>query len=123
MNEANERMKLASEALEQAQVLAGQKQMSDKDFLESMARSDSLADHPDAWTEDGTCGCCGMNICMAETARKMIAEGDTGPGAMSRWADLNRKNWEAGKYFQFYTTEKEAGRDPYKSFEERGWEM
>lgn len=123
MKLSNERMKLAKDALEQAEVLVGKKVMSDKEFLESMARSDSLTDHPDAWTDAGTCGVCGMNICMAETARKMIAEGDTGEGAISRWADQNRKNWEAGKYFQFYISEKEAGRDPSISFVDRGWEM
>jgi hypothetical protein len=123
MNEENERMRIANEALEQAQVLAGQKEMSDEKFLETMSRSDRLADHPDAWTEAGTCGCCGMNICMAETARQMIAAGDTGPGAISRWADLNRKNWEAGKYFQLYQSEQQAGRDPHQAFTDRGWEM
>ncbi len=114
----------ASEAsFAQAQTLAGTKIMSDEAFIESMSRSDDLADHPDAWTEAGTCGHCGMMICMAQTARDMLAAGDTGPGAIGRWSDESHKRWQAGKYFQFYQSEKAAGRDPNKSFEERGWEM
>lgn len=107
----------------QAQTLAGEKVMSDEEFIVSMSKSDDLADHPDAWTETGTCGHCGMMICWAETARDMLKAGDTGPGAIGRWSDESRKRWEAGKYFQLYQTEKAAGRDPHKAFEDRKWEM
>ena len=52
----------AEEALEQAKTLAGMGTMSDREFLESMARCDRLVDHED------NCGHCGMQIIHAQTA-------------------------------------------------------
>ncbi len=113
---ANEHAEAAAEAMEQARTLAGKGTMSDREFLESMARSDRLVDHED------NCGCCAMNIIMAQTARDMLAEGDILDG-IKKWSDESRRRWEDSKYFKLYQQEKAAGRDPHKAFEERGWEM
>lgn len=116
MAEAEERAKLAAEALEQAKTLAGEGTMNDLEFLESVSRSDSLVDHPD------NCGCCAMNIIMAQTARDMLANGEIEDG-IRKWSDESRRRWEESKYYKLYQEEKAAGRDPHKAFEERGWEM
>lgn len=60
----------AAESLELARVLAGQSVMSDQTFLETMVRSDRLADH------DGEkCGMCYKILTGAQIAREMIEEG------------------------------------------------
>ncbi len=48
----DERKEAAEEALAQAETLLGRGHMSDREFLESMARCDSLVDHTD------NCGHC-----------------------------------------------------------------
>jgi hypothetical protein len=106
----------AEEALEQAKTLAGIGTMSDREFLESMARADRLVDHED------NCGHCGMQIVQAQTARDLLAEGEILDG-IAKWAAEHRRRWEQTKYFKLYQAEKAAGRDPGKAFEERGWEM
>lgn len=116
MAEANEHAEAAKEALDQAKTLAGQGTMTDLQFLESMARSDRLVDHPD------NCGCCAMNIIMAQTARDLLAANEI-EGGIGKWSDESRRRWEESKYFKLYQEEKAAGRDPHKAFEDRGWEM
>src|SRR5208283_3867277 len=106
----------AEEAMEQAKTLAGMGSMSDREFLESMARCDRLVDHED------NCGHCGMQIINAQTARDLLAEGDILDG-IAKWSAESRRRWEETKYFKLYQAEKAAGRDPHKAFEERGWEM
>ena len=113
---ASEYRELAEEAMAQAKALAGMEPMSDREFLESMARSDRLVDHED------NCGHCAMMIIMAQTARDLLAEGEVLDG-MAKWADEHRRRWQESKYFKLYQEEQAAGRDPAKAFEARGWEM
>jgi hypothetical protein len=106
----------AEEALELAKVLAGQEHISNQDFLEKMARSDSAVDH------DGeTCGMCHNMILGAQVAREMIEAGAY-EDVVSKWATEARRRWEESKFFKLWQEEKQAGRDPHKAFEERGWE-
>lgn len=106
----------ADDSLELAKVLAGQGALSDQDFLERMARSDDLVDH------DGqTCGMCHNMILGAEVAREMIAAGEY-EDVVSKWGEESRRRWERSKFFKLWQAEQEAGRDPHKAFEERGWE-
>ena len=106
----------AEDALDTARVLAGEGGSGDQSFLERMARSDELADH------DGeTCGqCCNM-ILGAEVAREMIEAGEY-EDVVSKWAAETQRRWQASKFFKLWQEETEAGRDPRKAFEERGWE-
>ena len=106
----------ADSFLEMAKVPAGQVGISDQDFLERMARSDALADH------DGeTCGQCHNMILGAEVAREMLAAGAY-EDVVSKWAAEARRRWEDSKFFKLWQEERDAGRDPHKAFEERGWE-
>jgi len=88
----------------------------DQGFLERMARSDELTDH------DGeACGqCCNM-ILGAEVAREMIEAGEYEDVA-SKWAAEHKRRWEKSKFFKLWEKEKKAGRDPRKTFKDRGWE-
>src|SRR6266853_4968525 len=109
-------MEAADNALEMAKVLAGQGGISDQDFLERMARSDELADH------DGeTCGQCHNMILGAEVAREMIEAGEY-EDVVSKWAAETQRRWGASKFVKLWQEETEAGRDPRKAFEQRGWE-
>ena len=82
-------MAAAEDALEAAKVLAGQGRISDQDFLERMARSDSMVDH------DGeTCGMCHNMILGAQVAREMI-EAREYEDVVSKWASETRRRWEA----------------------------
>jgi hypothetical protein len=106
----------ADESLELAKVLAGRGAISDQEFLERMARSDDLVDH------DGeTCGMCHNMILGAQVAREMI-EADEYEDVVSKWAAEARRRWEASKFFKLWQEEQNAGRDPHKAFEDRGWE-
>ena len=106
----------ADDSLELAKVLAGQGAISDEDFLERMAHSDDLVDH------DGeTCGMCHNMILGAQVAREMIEAGEY-EDVVSKWAAEHKRRWEKSKYSKLWEEEKEAGRDPRKAFEERGWE-
>jgi hypothetical protein len=106
----------AEDSLELARVLAGQGGISDQDFLERMARSDALVDH------DGeTCGMCHNIILGAQVAREMLAAGAY-EDVVSRWAAEARRRWEDSKFFKLWQQETQAGRDPHKAFQERGWE-
>ena len=106
----------AENSLELAKVLAGQGGISDQDFLERMARSDELADH------DGeTCGQCHNMILGAQVAREMIEAGEYEDVA-SKWAAETNRRWEESKFVKLWEKEKKAGRDPRKSFKDRGWE-
>lgn len=106
----------AENSLELARVLAGQGRISDQDFLERMARSDALVDH------DGeTCGMCHNIILGAQIAREMIEAGEY-EDVVSKWAMEARRRWEESKFFKLWQEEVQAGRDPHKAFEERGWE-
>jgi hypothetical protein len=106
----------AEEAMAQARTLMGEGTMSDREFLESMARADELVDHED------NCGHCGMQIVQAQTARDLLAEGDILDG-IAKWVAEHRRRWQETKYFKLYQAEKAAGRDPAKAFAKRGWEM
>jgi len=113
---ADDYRQAAEESLELAKVLAGQSHMSGQDFLERMARGDSLVDH------DGeTCGMCCNMILQAQLAREMLEEGAY-EDVVSRWAEEARRRWENTKFFKLWQQETKAGRDPHKAFEERGWE-
>jgi hypothetical protein len=106
----------AEDSLELARVLAGQGKISDQDFLERMARSDSLVDH------DGeTCGMCHNMILGAQVAREMLEAGEF-EDVVSKWAEEARRRWENSKFFKLWQQEKQAGRDPHQAFKERGWE-
>ena len=109
-------MREAEEALELASVLAGQGKISDQDFLERMARSDEMVDH------DGeTCGMCCKMILGAQIAREMIEAGEY-EDIVSKWAEESERRWHETKFFKLWQEEADAGRDPHKAFEERGWE-
>jgi hypothetical protein len=106
----------AEDSLELAKVLAGQGTMSDQDFLERMAQSDSLVDH------DGeACGMCHNIILGAQVAREMIEAGEY-EDVVGKWAAESRRRWEQSKFFKLWQEEVQAGRDPHKAFEDRGWE-
>lgn len=109
-------MEAAENALELAKALAGEGGISDQDFLERMARSDGLVDH------DGTtCGQCHHQILAAEVAREMIEAGEF-EDVVSKWAAETQRRWRESKFFKLWQQEQQAGRDPHKAFEERGWE-
>lgn len=106
----------AEDALEAATVLAGGDGIGDQDFLGRMARSDELADH------DGeTCGQCRNMIVGAEVAREMVEAGEF-EDVVGKWAAETQRRWQAGKFFKLWQEETDAGRDPRKAFEDRGWE-
>jgi hypothetical protein len=106
----------ANESMELAHVLAGQGRISDQDFLEKMARSDSLVDH-----SGETCGMCFNMIVGAQVAREMLEAGEY-ENVVNKWATEARRRWEEGKFFKLWQEETKAGRDPHKAFKERGWE-
>jgi hypothetical protein len=109
-------MEAADNALELAKVLAGRGGISDRDFLERMARSDELADH------DGTtCDQCHYQIVGAEVAREMLEAGEY-EDVVGKWAAEHRRRWEKSKFLKLWEKEKRAGRDPRQAFKERGWE-
>ena len=106
----------ADDSLELARVLAGEGHISDRDFLERMARSDELVDH------DGeTCGLCHNIILGARLAREMLEAGEY-EDVVSKWANEARRRWEQSKFFKLWEKGTKAGRDPRKAFKERGWE-
>jgi hypothetical protein len=106
----------AENSLELAKVLAGQGGISDQDFLERMARNDDLVDH------DGeTCGMCHNIILGAQVAREMIEAGEY-EDVVSKWAAETQRRWRESKFFKLWQQEQQAGRDPHKAFEDRGWE-
>ena len=106
----------AEESLELARVLAGEGRIGDQDFLERMARSDSLVDH------DGeTCGMCYNMIIGAQVAREMLEAGAY-EDVVSQWAAEARRRWEDSKFFKLWQEETRAGRDPHEAFTARGWE-
>ena len=107
----------AEDNLELARALVGQGRISDQEFLERMARSDSTVDH------DGeTCGMCCNIILGAQVAREMLEAGEY-EDVVSKWAEEARRRWEETKFFKLWQEETEAGRNPRKAFEERGWEQ
>jgi hypothetical protein len=107
---------MAEECMAEAESLIGEGTLSDRAFLESMARKDRLIDH------DDNCGHCYTLVCMAEAARYLLAEGEILDG-IAKWNDEFERRWHDSKYFKLYQAEVEAGRDPKKAFTERGWEM
>jgi hypothetical protein len=109
-------MEAAEEAMAQAKALAGMGTMSDREFLESMARSDRLIEH-----DVEVCGQCCQRFFNAEVARELLAEGDLLDG-IAKWAAESERRWQEGKYFKLWQAEKAAGRDPHKAFAERGWD-
>jgi hypothetical protein len=111
-----ESKKAAEDSPELAKVLAGQGNLSDQDFLERMAESDSLVDH------DGeSCGMCCNIILGAQLAREMLEAGEY-EDVVSKWAAEARRRWENTKFFKLWQQETRAKRDPHKAFQERGWE-
>jgi len=106
----------AEDNLEVARALAGEGRISDREFLERMARSDRTVDH------DGeTCGMCHNIILGAQVAREMLAAGEY-EDVVHKWAVESRRRWEASKFVKLWQEERAAGRDPHKAFAERGWE-
>ena len=106
----------ADNALELAKVLAGEGNVSDQNFLARMARSDDLLEH------DGqTCGQCYYARLGAQVAREMI-EGGAYEDVVQKWAAETERRWKNSKFFQLWIEEQNAGSDPRKAFEERGWE-
>src|SRR5439155_23221448 len=102
-------MEAADNALELAKALAGEGGISDRDFLERMARSDELVDH------DGkTCGQCHYTILSAEVAREMIEAGQY-EDVVSEWAAEHKRRGEKSELFQLWEKEKMAGREPHKA--------
>jgi len=85
-----------------------------EDLLKSLSNCDDMIDHDDG------CGHCYRLWCMAEAARRLVAEGKYD---LDAYTALDRQLWEDGKYYKLYQEEKTAGRDPQKAFDERQWEM
>jgi hypothetical protein len=110
-----DRADVARDNLEVARVLAGQGRISDQEFLERMARSDSAVG-----TDDETDGLsCNIRL-GAQVAREMLEAGEY-ENVVSKWAEEARRRWEQSKFFKLWQEETKAGRDPHKAFEERGW--
>lgn len=107
----------AEQMASDAKVIADSRKMTDKEFLESMAKSDSLIDHE----PNGTCGMCHHQFLMAEVAREMIANGDTGE-VINKWSTETKRRWEDSKFFKLWQEATAEGKDPHAVFEERGWE-
>jgi hypothetical protein len=106
----------ADDALELANVLAGRGRISDQDFLERMAHSDDVVEH------DGeTCGHCYHALLGAQVAREMIEAGEY-EDVVQKWAAETKRRWEKSKFFKLWVQEQKAGRDPRKTFKEKGWE-
>jgi hypothetical protein len=116
MNTPEDYREAAEEALDQAKALAGLGTMSDREFLDSMARADQLIDH-----DVEECGMCFQRFIQAQTARDLLAEGEILDG-IAKWAAESERRWRQSKYFKLWQAELAAGRDPHKAFEERGWE-
>jgi hypothetical protein len=91
------------------------KKYTNKQFMESMAKQDSLLDH-----DIETCGMCFHNWVMAEVAREMVKEKVYD---IDKWCEEAKRRWQEGKYFKLYQEEVKAGREPTAAFAERGWEM
>lgn len=105
----------AEENLELAGVLVGQVQMSGQEFLERMARSDSAV-----YNDGTTDGLTHQIILGAELAREMLENGEY-EDVINKWAVESRRRWENSKFVKLWQEETQAGRDPHKAFEERGW--
>ena len=75
---AQDYREMAEECMAEAETLAGDGTLSDRAFLESMARKDRLIDHED------NCGHCFTLVCMAEAARYLLAEGEILDG-IAKW--------------------------------------
>jgi hypothetical protein len=113
---AEDYREMAEECMAEAGTLTGEGTLSDREFLESMARKDRLIDHED------NCGHCYTLVCMAEAARYLLAEGEILDG-IAKWNEEFTRRWHDSKYFKLYQAELKAGRDPKKAFKERAWEM
>jgi len=84
-----------------------------KQFLESMCQTDCMIDHEDK------CGHCEYQKIMAQVARDLLAEDNH---SISAWDEETKRRWQDTKYFKLWQEETNAGRDPNKKFEEKGWE-
>ena len=113
---AEDYRKAAEESSELAHVLAGKGRISDREYLEILARSDELVDH------DGeTCGQCCYTMIQAQVAREMLEAGEYEDVVEKSIAETRRR-WNKTKFVKLWVREKAAGRDPRKAFEKRGWE-
>ena len=83
--------KAAEDSLELAKVLAGQGNLSDQDFLERMAESDSLVDH-----DAEICGMCCSIILGAQVAREMLEAGEY-EDVVSKWTAEHKRCWEKSR--------------------------
>jgi hypothetical protein len=101
--------------LELAQALAGQTPMGGQAFLEKMARSDE-----DIGDEAETDGMSHHIRIGAQIAREMLEAGEY-EDVMHKWAEEDQRRWRESKFFKLWQEEVNAGRDPEKAFEERGW--
>ena len=45
-----------------------------------------------------------------------------GQTQVGKWAIEVRRRWEESKFFKLWQQEQDAGRDPHRAFEQRGWE-
>jgi hypothetical protein len=85
----------------------------DKQFLESMAQTDSLVDHED------DCGQCEHQRIMGQVARDLLAEGNH---SIAAWDKEAKRRWQETKYFKLWQQAKKDGKDPHEVFAEKGWE-
>lgn len=91
--------------------------MSDKEFLETVAKSDSDLDH-----SIEKCGLCFFRYLQAEVARELLERGDPSDDVLALHHKSVKKRWQESKYVTLWNTEKAAGRDPREAFKELGWE-
>src|SRR5947209_2970852 len=97
-------MDAAEEALECAEVLAGEGKISGQGFLERMARTDKLLDH-----DPEKCGMCCQRFIGAQVAREMLEAGEYENVAV-KWADEMDRRWRKSKFFKLWQKETKAGR-------------
>jgi len=112
---ADDYKKAAQDSMILAETLAGQKPMSDQEFLRRMARSDDMVEHR------AKCGLCHNIILGAQVARDMLEAGEK-RDVISKWAEEARRRWQNSKYYKLWQKEVAAGRDPKEAFKKRGWE-
>jgi hypothetical protein len=95
--------------------------MTNKEFLESQASY--LTDKVSILCKKN-CGGCHKIKLGAIIARNLLNGPEwVGEGLPRYWSELLDRAWKRSKYYRFYVSEQEAGRDAEESFKARGWQL
>ena len=94
--------------------------MTDKEFLESMAKSDQKNELI-CCNDPEKCGFCTHHLIMGRVANEMLESGKFEDG-VKNWSDEVKRRWEDTKFFKLWQEEVAAKRNPHIAFEERGWQ-